>query len=266
MSEIIEVTKADEKQIVGESYSSRDQELIQQLIQSRLSQKEELEYDPLDDYEVPPRTQFSMLSKPAVVIRRKQLTFSASSIRLFKGVVHILPMASRKRHRLCVVPLSEEEQRSVQWARQKDEKWINKPITSDGFIENIFAFMQWNPKYRYKALGHITNSPRGLVLAFDLDDAIFYTGQTTDFLDEKTGTIRKKKDVFFPKQYKNRIGTPYNDYMNRRQMDLFEDFEDMVILPTKTYDDAVDKDAAEDDLIVGEPQTFSQESEAVNDP
>ena len=61
-------------------------------------------------------------------------------------------------------------------------------------------------------------------------------------------------------QYKNRIGTPYNDYMQRRQMDAFEDFEDMIILPTKTYDDA-----EEDDMIVGEPQAISQESEVSNE-
>ena len=258
MNDILDTTK--EKQLPGESYNSRDQELIQQLIKSRLSQKEELEYDPLEDYEIPPRTQFSMLSKPAVVIRRKQLTFNSSCIRLFSGVAHILPMASQKRHRLCIAPLSEEEQASVQWAREKAGKWINKPITSNGFLDNIFTFMQWNPKYRYKALGHITNSPRGLVLAFDLDDAIFYTGHTSEIIDEKTGKIRQKKDVFFPMQYKNRIGTPYNDYMQRRQMDAFEDFEDMIILPTKTYDDA-----EEHDMIVGEPQAISQESEVSNE-
>lgn len=254
------MSQNDEKELlkIGETYNDRDQELIHQLMESRLSQKEELEYDPLDDYEVPPPTQFSMLSKPAVVVKRGQMTFSTSSIRLFTGITHVLPMLSMKRHRLCIVPLAEEESSSVQWARQKEEKWINRPITSNEFLANLFALMHWNVHFRYKILGHIANSPRGLILAFDLDDAIFYTGRTKDIIDEKTGNIKKKKDVYFPEQYKNRIGTPYNDYLNRHQMDMFEDFKDM-ILPVKTYEDAL-----EDDQIIGEPQAISEENEVSN--
>lgn len=252
--------EAKEPMKIGESYNDRDQELINELIKSRLSQKEELEYDPLEDYEVPPRTQFSMLSKPAVVIKRGQMTFSSSCIRLFTGVTHILPMLSVKRQRLCIVPLTEEEPSSVIWAKKKDNKWSNRPITSNEFIQNLFALMHWNPHYRYKVLGHVANSPQGLVLVFDMSDAIFYTGRKKEVVDEITGAVKKKQDVFFPKQYKNRIGTPYSDYMTRHQMNQYEDLSDM-ILPIKTYDDAPDYEQPDE-----EPQISTIKSEVTDEP
>ena len=50
----------------GQSYSAKEQELIRQLIQARLEKQSELGYEDLEGYELPPRTQFSMLNKPAV--------------------------------------------------------------------------------------------------------------------------------------------------------------------------------------------------------
>lgn len=45
----------------GQGYTAKEQELIRQLVQTRLEQKSELSYEDLDGYELPPRTQFSML-------------------------------------------------------------------------------------------------------------------------------------------------------------------------------------------------------------
>ena len=49
--------------------SAREYELIQELVKTKLEQGAELEYESLDDYELPPPTQFSMLKKPAVSIK-----------------------------------------------------------------------------------------------------------------------------------------------------------------------------------------------------
>ena len=49
----------------GESISKKEQELITQLVNIRKEQNQELPFENLDGYEVPPRTQFSMLKKPA---------------------------------------------------------------------------------------------------------------------------------------------------------------------------------------------------------
>lgn len=44
-----------------QGYSVRETELIQELIKARLEHKAELEHESLEGYELPPRTQFSML-------------------------------------------------------------------------------------------------------------------------------------------------------------------------------------------------------------
>ena len=67
MSDVQNTTMQMERKQDG--YSAKEQELIRQLMQSRLQQKSPLEHEELDGYEVPPRTQFSMLKKPAVSIK-----------------------------------------------------------------------------------------------------------------------------------------------------------------------------------------------------
>ena len=65
----------------GQFYTAKEQELIRQLVQTRLEQKSELVYEDLNGYELPPRTQFSMLNKPAVTFKHRQMTFNMASIR-----------------------------------------------------------------------------------------------------------------------------------------------------------------------------------------
>ena len=45
-----------------QNLSAKEFELIRQLIQSRAGQGREMAYEELEGYEVPPRTQFSMLN------------------------------------------------------------------------------------------------------------------------------------------------------------------------------------------------------------
>ena len=219
----------------GQSYNAEDQELIKQLIKSRQRQKSELEFENLDDYELPPRTQFSMLKKPALTIRYKMFACNTASVRLFEGVQHILPILNPKKNRLAIVPCKEEESASVEWARQKDGKWLNKQITSLEFVEKIYSLMNWDRNCRYKILGRIANSSSGLILVFDLDEAIFFAAKATEYIDQKTGKVKKRRTVYYPDEYKDRIGKSYNDYAEARQMSIFENLEGYV---GKTYEDA----------------------------
>ena len=116
-----------------QSYNYSDQELIRQLVKSRMAQNQELEYENLDGYVLPPRTQFSMLKKPAVSIKYGRMTFNMASVRLFAGVEYILPLIHPDKRKLTVVMCPEEQSASVAWARrrQKDNEWVNRDITSD---------------------------------------------------------------------------------------------------------------------------------------
>ena len=60
--------------------SVREISLIRELAQIRKEHKRELEYEKFDGYELPPRTQFSMLNKPAVSIKYGVMKFNIQAL------------------------------------------------------------------------------------------------------------------------------------------------------------------------------------------
>ena len=204
--------------------AQREQALIQELIKTKQEQKQELEFESFEGYELPPRTQFSMLKKQAVSIKYGKMTFNMACIRLFEGIQYILPLVNIAKKRLAVAMCVEEESASVEWARfKKNEVWVNKDITSVDFIEKIYQAMGWRRECRYKVLGRVANSDRGLILVFDLDEAIMFTPMKEEYEDPKTGEKKKRQVKYYPDLYKTRIGKSYEDYEQARQINLFED-------------------------------------------
>lgn len=202
--------------------SLREVELIRELAQIRKEKSEELEFEKFDGYELPPRTQFSMVKKPAVSIKYGEMTFNMACIRLFEGIKYILPIVNTAKKRMALIMCPEEDSASVEWARQKNGVWVNKSISSLEFLEKMFRMMNWNRECRYKVLGRVANSDQGLVMLFDLEEAIMFTPQPQEFTDPMTGEVKKKQIKFFPDIYKGRIGRSYNDYVAMHQMSMFE--------------------------------------------
>lgn len=219
----------------GQAYSAEEQDLIHQLIQARKEKESVLEFEDLAGYELPPRTQFSMVKKPAVSIKYGFMIFNMACIRLFEDIKHVLLLVHQSKQRLGIVPCIEEESGSVEWARLTKGKWVNKDVTSVDFIENLFKLMDWDRNCRYKVLGRVANSPRGLMLLFDMPEAIMFTRQLTEFVDKQTGEVKKRRIKYYPDNYKDCIGRLYSDYAATQQLNLFENFEGYT---GKTYADA----------------------------
>lgn len=212
------MTEVDKRQ----ELSLREVELIRELAQIRKERSEELEFEKFDGYELPPRTQFSMVKKPAVSIKYGEMTFNMACIRLFEGIKYILPIVNTAKKRMALIMCPEEDSASVEWARQKNGVWVNKSISSLEFLEKMFRMMNWNRECRYKVLGRVANSDQGLVMLFDLEEAIMFTPQPQEFTDPMTGEVKKKQVKFFPDISKGRIGRSYNDYVATHQMSMFE--------------------------------------------
>ena len=208
-----------------QNMTPREVELIQELAKARLEVKTALEFEDLEGYELPPRTQFSMLKKPAVTFKFRQMTFNTAAVRLFEGIQFILPIVHPDKKRIAAVMCPEEESASVQWSRQKEDVWVNRAITSEEFVMKIYQMMGWNYECRYKILGRVANSSTGLILLFDLEDSIMFTPQKQEFIDPKTGETKKREIKYYPDQYRDRIGRSFNDYVATRQLNLFEDFQ-----------------------------------------
>ena len=221
------ITAKDKKKPGGGQYSAKEADLIRQLVRARLEQNEKLEFEELDEYEVPPRTQFSMLKKPSLTIKFGFLKFNMACIRLFEGVQFIIPSINRKKRRIAALMCYEEESASVEWARQKNDQWVNKDIRSDDYTKRVFELMsEWNRECRYKALGRVTQSDRGLILVFDLDEAIMFEPKPEEYTDPITGEVKKRQVKYYPDFYKDRIGRYYDDYAATHQLSLFEQLED----------------------------------------
>lgn len=223
MSSILETVEKHTKR--GYEYTEREKQIIREMTSGKYGDTMELMYEDLDEYEVPPRTQFSMLKKAAVTIKYKELNFNMAAIKLFEGVRFILPVLNRKKKRLAVIMCKEEEQASLEWARLKKEKWVNKKIISLEYVENIFNTMGWDRNCRYKALGRVVTSERGLILVFDLEEAIMFSALPEEYFDVRTGTTKKRRLVYYPDEYKGRIGKSYNDYMKTYQTSMFESLD-----------------------------------------
>lgn len=249
-----------EEKLKGQVYSPTDQELIRLLAKSRKEQKAELEYEDLEGYELPPRTQFSMLKKPAVSIKYGRMTFNMASIRMFEDIEYILPLVHVEKKKLTIVMCSEEEASSVAWARKrvKDGQWVNKDITSEDFLEKIYKMMDWRRDCRYKVMGKVSNSQEGLVLVFELQEAIMFAPNPMEYKDNVTGEIKKKQVKYYPDVYKDRIGKSYNDYVATKQITLFEYLDEY---SGKTYSDVPEESLEEAEHEDLESNVISDDSE-----
>lgn len=206
----------------SENYSPKEQELIRQLVQERLGKKNAIEFESLEDYVVPPKMFFSMIKKPAVSIRHNRMEFSMSAIRLFDGVQHILPMLSERKHRMVVAICAEEELSSVEWARLKKDKWVNKNITCPEYTDSIYKMMGWNRECRYKVYGHLSNSERGLILVFDLTSAVMFDPLPEEYFDKRSGTMKKRINKYYPDEIRMKLGRSYSDYVATQERSSFE--------------------------------------------
>lgn len=101
---------------------------------------------------------------------------------------------------------------------------MNKNITSVDFVENLYHLMGWNRECRYKVLGRVAASDCGLILVFEMEEAIMFAPKKEEFVDPVTGETKKRQVKYYPDAYKNRIGRSYTEYEQYRQLNLFEDF------------------------------------------
>ncbi len=104
--------------------------------------------------------------------------------------------------------------------------WVSKTVTSKEFVHNIVQTMGWDITCRYKALGNIINSPQGLVLRFDLDEAIMFELKPQEYLDPITGKTKKKQLIYYPDIYREQIGKSYSDYVAAKQLSMFEPLDE----------------------------------------
>lgn len=86
--------------------------------------------------------------------------------------------------------------------------------------------MNWDRGNRYKVLGRIANSAEGLILVFDLEEAIMFDALPEEYVDKRTGELKKRIKVYYPEKYEGRIGNYYHDYVATEQISMFENLNE----------------------------------------
>lgn len=67
---------------------------------------------------------------------------------------------------------------------------MNKNITSVDFVENLYHLMGWNRECRYKVLGRVAASDRGLIIVFEMEEAIMFAPKKEEYVDPVTGETK----------------------------------------------------------------------------
>ena len=182
------MTEVDKRQ----ELSLREVELIRELAQIRKERSEELEFEKFDGYELPPRTQFSMVKKPAVSIKYGEMTFNMACIRLFEGIKYILPIVNHGGGQglSLIQGVTPGQIRERMEKLNPDRFRVRKFGVSDVIVTSIGGKMQSyyvNPKELIKFNGFFTKLSNGEYLLLN-EQGYQVEGQkgTWTVTDEKT--------------------------------------------------------------------------------
>lgn len=141
----------------------------------------------------------------------------------FDGVVKVEKiMLSENKKRMVVAICAEEEISSIEWARLKKDKWVNRSISCPEYVQRIYKMMNWNKDCRYKVYGRLANSERGLVLVFDLASAVMFDPLPEEYFDKHTGKMKKRIVKYYPDEIRMKLGRSYSDYEALQQRSSFE--------------------------------------------
>lgn len=123
---------------------------------------------------------------------------------------------------MVVAICAEEELSSVEWARLKKDKWVNRSITCPEYAQNIYQMMNWKRDCRYKVYGQLANSERGLVLVFDLSLAVMFDPLPEEYFDKRSGKMKKRINKYYPDEIRMKLGRSYSDYEATQRRSSFE--------------------------------------------
>lgn len=123
---------------------------------------------------------------------------------------------------MVVAICAEEEISSIEWARLKKDKWVNRSISCPEYVQSIYKMMNWNKECRYKIYGRLANSERGLVLVFDLASAVMFDPLPEEYFDKHTGKMKKRIVKYYPDEIRMKLGRSYSDYEALQQRSSFE--------------------------------------------
>ena len=95
-----------------------------------------------------------------------------------------------------------------------------------------------------KIIGRIANSDKGLILLFDLEEAICFEPTKKEVVNPVTGKKTVVNNKIYPKKYEGKIGMDYNDYVSGDMNSKFENLGEYI-------EDSQVGDSSEEPIVAG---------------
>jgi len=194
-------------------------------------------YEPFsyDGYQIVRREMFARTNEPAVVIRKKSITFNTACINGLEDAVYIEILVNPQKRSIAIRQSDKNKKEAQRWCVDKPDKRRTRSITSTEFTQRLYALMNWSDKCRYKIQGEKKDLSEGTVYFFDLKqcDIIFEKKKMTkkEMLSEHSGAgvspeeraerqaeeQNMVKKPFYPDDWENSFGVPVSQ---QRTFDL----------------------------------------------
>ena len=170
---------------------------------------------PIDDFEIAEDVYFAQINEPAFTINGNQIYANTAAVRVLGDADYVKILINRESKILALKPCSEIELHGYNWVKTKDGKRYPKHRTGLPFVLSLCQMMDWDPDYRYRAIGKRMFAKEEAVLAFDLVGA-------KPFRKKVTGD--KTKRSVLPHDWNGTFGPKYGDYKRTLQFNTFSDF------------------------------------------
>jgi len=160
---------------------------------------------------------FAHIYEPVITFSRYKVNVNTACIRKLPDIDYVQILVNPTEKKLVVRPCSEDEKDSVRWC-SATAKRSPKQITCRVFYGKVMSLMDWNPDHRYKLLGKLIKTPKGLLFVFDLSTP------ETFMRTSKTGEpFKTSRTPVYPVEWQNQFGVPVEEHQKSLQINFFDE-------------------------------------------
>ena len=111
---------------------------------------------------------FAHLFDPAVVFRYDSITFNTACIKALEDVVYVQLLLCEDERIFAVKGCGKNDKDALRWCIAKDGKRKSRKMSCKDFTRDLYRYMGWDPKCRYKIVGYLVDFDGETYFAFDL--------------------------------------------------------------------------------------------------
>ena len=111
---------------------------------------------------------FAHQCDPAVVFRYESVTFNTACIKEFADVVYVQLLLCEDEKIFAVKRCEKNDKDALRWCIVNSDKRKSRKMTCKDFTRDLYRYMGWDPKCRYKVMGYLVEYDGEAYFAFDL--------------------------------------------------------------------------------------------------